>query len=477
MDRTQGYDAGSSSVGTRIVVVGGGFGGAFVVRRLERLFRRWPGVDIVLVSPDNYFLMTPLLFEACSGTLEFRHCSMPLRAFLRKARFVEAAVRHIDQERRVICAAAPEGSDLELPYDQLVLALGSATDRARIPGSESAFTFKTLADAVLLRNHLIERFERADVEVDATRKRQLLTFAVIGGGLVGIELLGELTAFVDGIVRFYRRVRRDEVRFFLLQASDRILPEIVPRLAEYASRVLSARPGVNIRAGTPVWSIEPGRVRLPGETIAAGTVVLAAGVVPHPLVAGLPVEKDRNGRVMVDGAMRCPSRPEVWALGDCASIPGPDGKPYPMLAQHALREAKALAGNIHAVLTGKPPRPFTYRTLGVMGSLGHCKGFGQVLGVRVRGFLAWWVRRTYYLMQMPGWGRRLHVIADWTAALLFRPDIVKIDLASEASLLLRDSPAGAAHPAGVGPRTLPLGSQADEPHRMNNAHETSRAWQ
>jgi NADH dehydrogenase len=205
--------------------------------------------------------------------------------------------------------------------------------------------------------------------------------------------------------------------------------------------------------------------------------VLAAGVLPHPLLAGLPVEKDRKGRVVVDGAMRCPGRPEVWALGDCAAIPGPDDKPYPMLAQHALREAKALASNVHAVLTGEPPRPFNYRTLGVMGSLGHYKGFGQVLGIRLRGFLAWWVRRTYYLLQIPGWGRRVHVIADWTAALLFRPDIVKIDLAREAALLLRDSAAGAAPPTGVEPRTLPLGSPGDGPHRQNDAHESSRAWQ
>ena len=159
------------------------------------------------------------------------------------------------------------------------------------------------------------------------------------------------------------------------------------------------------------------------------------GTLPHPLIAGLPVGKDRKGRVVVDGSMRCPSRPEVWALGDCAAIPGPDGKPYPTLAQHALREAKTLAGNIAAALAGGRPKPFVYSTMGVMGSLGHAMGFGQVLGVPLRGFLAWWVRRTYYLMQMPGWGRRLHVVADWTAALFFRPDIIKIDLASEAAWL------------------------------------------
>jgi NADH dehydrogenase len=432
----------------RILIAGGGFGGAYVARHLERLCRRRPELEIILVSRDNFFLMTPLLFEACSGTLDFHHCSVPIRALLRRTHFVEASVRHIDLDRRLVHAVAPEGRDYELGYDQLVLALGSVTDRNRIPGSANAFTFKTLADAVVLRDHLIERFERADVETDSARKRKLLTFVVIGGGLVGVELLGELTAFVDEIVRYYRNVRRAEARFVLMEAGDRILPEIVPRLAGYAERVLRARPGVDVRAGTPVKSVERGAVHLADETIEADTVVLTAGVLPHPLIAGLPVDKDRKGRVAVNGTMRCPGRPEVWALGDCASIPGPDGRPYPTLAQNALREAKVLAGNIASALVGGQPRPFVYRMLGVMGSLGHAKGFGEVLGVPLRGFLAWWVRRTYYLMQMPGWGRRLHVVIDWTTALLFRPDIVKIDLAAEPAWLNHEAAAGVSSAAG-----------------------------
>src|SRR5439155_14706901 len=176
-----------------------------------------------------------------------------------------------------------------------------------------------------------------------------------------------------------------------------------------------------------------------GETIAADTIILAAGIVPNPVVAELPVEKDRRGHIVVEGTMRCPSHPEVWALGDCASIPSPEGKPYPNLAQHALREAKVLARNIAGVLDGQPPQPFVYATLGMMGSLGHGKAFGQLLNVRVRGVLAWFVRRTYYLLQMPGWGRRLRIMIDWTFALLFRPDVAKIDLDSEEDALLRKS--------------------------------------
>ena len=425
----------------RVVILGGGFGGVYTACQLERLLKRRADVEIVLVSQDNFLLMTPLLFEVCSGTLDVRHCSFPIRDFLRTTRFVEATVESIDIERRVVHLVAA-GEHGELAYDQLVVALGARTNRAMIPGSEHAFTFKTLADALLLRNHVIERLERADVEVNPQRKRQQLTFVMIGGGLVGVELFGELTAFLDGITPLYKQVSRDEVRLFLLQGADRIMPEISPKLADYGTRVLGRRCGVTIRTNTLVRAIEPGKVRLPGETIEADTIILAAGIVPNPVVAGLAVEKDKRGHIVVDGAMRSASHAEVWALGDCASIPAPDGKPYPNLAQHALREAKLLARNILGALDGRPPRPFIYDTRGMMGSLGHSKAFGQLLKVRIRGLPAWFVRRTYYLLQMPGWGRRLRIVIDWTFALLFRPDIVKISLESEVASLRHEVATG-----------------------------------
>jgi NADH dehydrogenase len=427
---------------TRIVILGGGFGGVTTARYLERLCKRRRDVEIVLVSRDNFLLMTPLLFEVCSGALDVRHCSFPIRAFLRSTRFVEAAVQGIDLERRVVhlTAGAEAG---ELTYDQIVLALGSMTNRSMIPGSEHAFTFKTLADAFLLRNYVIERFERADVERDPDRKRRQLTFVVVGGGLVGVELFGELTAFVDGIAPWYKHVSRDDVRFVLLQGGDRLMPEIDPKLAAYGTAVLRKRRGADIRTGSRVRAIEPGKVHLPDDTIEAETIVLAAGIVPNPVVAGLPVEKDRHGHIAVEPTMRCPSHPEVWALGDCASILTPDGKTYPNLAQHALREAKVLARNVFGALDGHPPRPFLYHTLGMMGSLGHNKAFALMLKVRVRGVLAWFVRRSYYLMQMPGWVRRFRIMIDWAFALLFRPDIVKISPDSEEVERLRLAAAGA----------------------------------
>jgi NADH dehydrogenase len=440
---------------TRVVILGGGFGGVYTARHLERLCRDRPDVEIVLVSRDNFLVMTPLLFEVCSGALDVRHSSFTIRAFLRRARFVEATVHGIDLDRRVVPLAAA-GERGEQAYDQMVLALGSRTNRAMIPGSQHAFTFKTLADALLLRGHVIERFERADLEPDPGRKRRQLTFVVIGGGLVGVELFGELTAFADEIAPLYKNVNRDEVRFILLEAGERIVPEIDPALAEYGARVLGRRRGADVRTHVPVRAIEPGQVRLPDGTIEAETIILAAGIVPSPVVAGLPVEKDRRGHIVVDGTMRCPTRPEVWALGDCASVPAPNGKPYPKLAQHAQREAKVLARNIRAVLDGRPPQPFVYDTLGMMGSLGHAKAFGQLLKVQVHGAPAWLVRRTYYLLQMPGWGRRLGIVINWTAHLMFRPNVVKVSFDSEAAWVLRDAedlPASKGQGGGSGPVT------------------------
>jgi NADH dehydrogenase len=434
--------ANSKAPKTRILILGGGFGGVYTARHLEKLCKRRPDVEIVLVSRDNFLLMTPLLFEVCSGTLDVRDCSFPIRAFLRTTRLAEATVQGIDLERRVVHLAAP-GETGVLAYDQLVLALGAMTNRVMIPGSEHAFTFKTLADALLLRNYIIERLERADVATDPEHKRRLLTFVIIGGGLVGVELFGELTAFVDGITPLYKHVSRDEVRFILLQGTNRLMPEINGKLAAYGTQVLGKRRGADIRTNTTVRAIEPGKVHLPEATIEADTIILAAGIVPNPVVAGLPVEKDKRGHIVVDGTMRCQSHPEVWALGDCAFIPSPDGKPYPNLAQHALREAKVLARNIFGALNGRPPEPFVYDNLGMMGSLGHSKAFGQLLKIRVRGVLAWFVRRIYYLLQMPGWGRRLRIMINWAFALLFRPDVVKISLDSEAALLLREATAGA----------------------------------
>src|SRR5262245_46741824 len=420
----------------RIVVLGGGFGGVATVRHLERLLRRRTDVEITLVSRENFFVLTPLLFEACSGRLELRHCAQPIRAALRRARFIEATVESVDLEGQLVRAEAPDGAAYSLPYDHLVVALGASTNDGLIPGSSNALTFKTMADALVLRNHLIECFERADAAADSAQRRECLTIVVIGGGLVGTELVGELTAFADDVLRFYPRIRRDEVCFRLFEAGPRILPEIDTKLAATAARVLERR-GVEIRASTAVRSIETGRVRLESDTIDAATIVLTAGIVPSAIASAIPVARDQRGRIAVDAAMRSRSHPEVWALGDCAAIPGPDGRPYPALAQHAIREARHLAENIRAVIDGRVPSAFMFRSLGTMASLGHTRAVARAFGVRVTGFPAWWLRRTYYLFQMPRWDRRLRIVLDWTVAVFFRPDITRVDLLVEREQVKR----------------------------------------
>ena len=333
-----------------------------------------------------------------------------------------------------------------------------------IPGSQTADTFKTVADALVLRNHLIERLERADAAQDDEHRRSCLTVVVVGGGLVGVELLGELTAFADDVLRYYPRVRRDEIRFHLVEAGPRILPEIAPRLAEEAFRLLQRR-GADVRAATPVRAIEAGRIRPDNEPIEAETIILAAGIVPTRVGADFPVTVDKRGRITVDATMRSVSHPEVWALGDCAAIPGPDGHPYPALAQHALREGRQLARNIMAVLDGREPKPFVFRSLGTMAALGHRQAVAQIRSVMLTGIFAWWLRRTYYLLQMPRWERRLRIVLDWTVALFFRPDITKVDLATEQDQARRNAPAG----------TMPPGEERASPSAAARRAESRKA--
>ena len=432
----------------RIVVVGGGFGGVQFVRHLERCCHGREDVEITFVSRDNFFVLTPLLFEACSGRLELRHCAQPIRPALRRARFIEAMVRQIDVERRLVHAVASDGTIHELPYDHVVIALGASTNEGMIPGSPSAFTFKTMADALLLRNHIIEQFERADAATDAEYRRRCLTLVVIGGGLVGVELLGELTAFAEDVLRYYPRIRREEMSCHLFESGPRILPEIDSELAAIAADVLRER-GAIIKTGTPVRGVEPTRVHL-GEnvTVDAATIILTAGIVPSAVAAATKVTHDKKGRIAVEATMRSVSHPEVWALGDCASIPSPDGRPYPALAQHAVREAKHLARNVAGVLDDRPPTPFVFNSLGTMASLGHTRAVAKIFGADVTGFPAWWVRRTYYLLQMPRWDRRLRIVLDWTIALFFRPDITKVELVSE-QVQVREVPVQGAQAPGM----------------------------
>lgn len=419
----------------RVLILGGGFGGVYTTLGLEHLLRSSEGVEVTLVSRDNYFLMTPLLFEAGSGVLEPRHAVNPIRPLLRTAQFVEAEVQAIDLDRRdVSIRPAGNGEAYALPYDHLVLALGGVNNTAVVAGADKALSFKTLGDAIYLRNHVIKLFEWADIEKDPKRKQAQLTFVIVGGGLVGVELMGELTTFIRNVAEYYKHVDPREVRFEMIEAAPHIAPEFDEKLADYSAKVLEKR-GVHVRTNTKVKAIHEGHLELSdGQIIEAQTIVAATGVLPSPLVRTLPLPKDHKGRVQTEPTMRVKDRSDVWALGDCAVIPDPSGKPYPPLAQHALREARQLAENITNVVRGMEPKPFVYQSKGTLAALGHFKGAGIVYGIPIHGFIAWWVWRTYYVMQMPRWSRRLRIVIDWTVALFFKNDVVQLEQTRSSQL-------------------------------------------
>jgi NADH dehydrogenase len=410
----------------RIVILGGGFGGAYCARALERQTSN-ADTEIILINRENFFLMTPLLFEAGSGVLDPRHAVSPIRRMLGRTLFILGAAESIDLEKKAVAVRSPQGMRT-VEFDQLVIAVGGVTNTSLIPGSDKVMQFKTLRDAIILRNNCIQMLEEADIDTDEARRKKLLTFVIIGGGLVGIELQGELTEFIDNIRPTYPRIKKQDIHFELIEGGKRLVPELDEDMGDYAARTL-ARRGVNVRVNSRVSRIEDGSVYLPsGEAIAAKTIVLAAGVATNPLLAGLRVEKDKHGRIVVEPTMRSKSRPDVWALGDCASIPDPTGKPYPQLAQHALREAKVLAYNLVAARKGQSLKPFVYQSKGTLAALGRYRGVGKVNQFKVYGFAAWWVWRTYYLLQMPGFQRKLRVVIDWTVALFFKNDVTELNV-------------------------------------------------
>lgn len=414
------------------MILGGGFAGVATAQRLERLLR--PGeADITLVSRDNYSVFTPMLPEVFSGSLETRHVVTPVRAELRGTRFVLAEVTEIDLDAHVVRGRHPiEGTPRELGYDQLVIGLGAAPTTFGLPGiAEHTLPLKTLEDAETLRNHIISTLELADVATPDER-RLLLSYAIVGGGYTGVEAAGELVDFFKSVAHFYRTVGPGDVRIVLIEGGPRLLPELAAKMGDYAARNLSRR-GVGIELGTNVASADgEGIVLVDGRRFPSRTIVWSAGMRPAPLVAGLPVQHGRGGTIVTDADLSVPGRAGVWAIGDAAAIPAPDGNLYPPTAQHAIREGPLLAHNIAATLRGEPTRPFVYASLGMMASLGARRGVAEIAhGWIVTGFVAWVLWRTYYLSRLPGLDRKVRVALDWTLGLLFPRDIAELRVYSE----------------------------------------------
>lgn len=419
----------------RIVIVGGGFAGMTTAKSLERELRGDRSVDVTLVSATNALLFTPMLAEVAGGSIEPSHISSPARTALHRTTFVRAAVSAVDFERRVVRA-----DDRDIAYDQLVLAVGAVSNYLGLDGVERwSLDFKTLLDAVTVRNHVIEMFERADREQDPALRRKRLTFVIAGGGFAGAELAGAVNDLARGILTDYPNLAGDELRVIVVHSGKRIVPELSATLAAYALERMTAR-GVTFRLGVRVASAARGVVRLTdGHDIETESLIWTAGTTPNPLLGALGVARDRRGAVVVDETLAVAGKPGVWALGDCAAVTDAKTKlPCPPTAQFALREAETVARNIRATLRDRTPHGFHFDSLGALCVVGYQTAcaelalpFGRGRSVRFSGLFAWILWRGIYLAKLPGIERKVRVLIDWTVELFFPRDIVQtIDLQS-----------------------------------------------
>jgi len=425
----------------RIVILGGGFAGMKTAECLEEQLRANPSASITLVSDTNALLFTPMLAEVAGSTLEPSHISTPLRSSLHRTEFIRGRVTAIDLERGRVLLAGPASDspagNLEVAYDHLVLALGSVSNYLGMSNVEKlAFNFKSLLDAIRIRNHVIEMFERADREPEKSQRARLLTFVIAGGGFAGVELAGALNDFARGILADYPNLNPSELNIVLVHARDRILPELSESLAKYAQEKMEVR-GVRFRLNVRLSDAQPGVVVLSDGEIHAHTLVWTAGTAPNPLLKSMPFETDNRGAVKVDSTLAVPGHMCVWALGDCAAVAdAKTGKPCPPTAQFAIREAGTVAGNIASQLSGKPAKNFHFDSLGALCVVGHQTAcaeltvpFTRTKSIRFSGLLAWLMWRGIYLAKLPGLERKIRVLMDWTIELFFPRDIVQtIDL-------------------------------------------------
>jgi NADH dehydrogenase len=400
------------------LILGGGFAGGYVARLLGKR-------GATIVSPENFMLYTPMLPEAASGTLEPRHVVVPLRMMCPHADLILGRATGLDQTQRSVRVETDDGL-LMLEYENLVVALGAISRALPIPGlADHALGFKTLADAIQLRNHVLRRLEAATTASSEEQRRRELTFVFVGAGYAGVEALAELSDLVRDALRYYPTLRHEPQHWVLVDAAPKILPEIPRSLGDYAAHQLEKR-GVDIRVSTTLETVEAHAASLSdGERIHTSTVVWTAGVRANPAneLFGLPL--DERGRVLVEPTLQVQETPNVWSLGDGARVPNlaTPGEFDPPTCQHALRQARRLAKN----LTGKP-EPYRYRMLGQVATLGRYKGIAQIPGALLRGFPGWFVTRTYHLYQLPLLTRKLRVVVDWTTALFFRRDIAELGM-------------------------------------------------
>lgn len=418
-----------SSPKSRIVVLGGGYAGAYCVQELEKKLGP-SGAEILLIDQNNYFIFYPFLVEAGTGALEPRHTVVSIRSLMKHSRFLMARVNAIDHSTKSVSVEVA-GCDAPrtISYDQLVIALGSVTNLPPVTGlDEHGFEMKSLADAVGLRDRAIQLFEQAEAESDPERRRGLLQWVVVGGNFSGVEVAGEYDGFFDRLSRAYRGIDATECSITLVEREDRVLTMFDRELSDYTARVLRKR-GVNVLLNESVEAIEADRVQLAsGRWIESSTVIWCAGIAPNPLLDKLDLPLDDRGYIVCDDDMRVRDHDKVWAIGDCAVNRDAKGNAYPATAQHAVREGRQLAANLRRVLNGQPTQPCRIKSRGSLAALGCRTGVARVFGIKLSGFAAWFLWRSVYLVKMPGFSRKVRVALDWTMDLFFRKDPVQLGL-------------------------------------------------
>jgi len=412
--------------GKRILVVGAGFGGLYAAMGLRRAVEH--GHRVTVVNPENFMQYQPFLPEVASGTIDPRAVVVPLRRVLRHCEVVIGEVERVDHDERTARVRLADGRRVATRYDVVVLAPGSWARVLPIPGlAEHGVGFKTVQEAIWLRNHVLSRLDVAAATDDPERRRAAMTFVFVGGGYAGVEALGELEDLARDALESYPGLRPDQMRWTLVEAAGSILPEIDSGLAEYALERLRAR-GIEVLLHTLLESAEEGTLRLSdGQVFRSDTLVWTAGVKPSPLASGSGFPVDDSGRVRTDPYLRVEGVEDAWASGDAAAVPDRlAGGVMPPTAQHGMRQGKRLASNLVAVLEGLTPEPFEYRGIGAVVSLGRYKGVAVIRGVRLRGLPAWFAHRSYHLYAMPTLTRKVKIAADWTVALLFPRDIAQL---------------------------------------------------
>jgi NADH:quinone reductase (non-electrogenic) len=415
---------------TRIVVVGGGYVGMYTALRLQKKLRRGEA-EITVIDPQPHMTYQPFLPEAAAGSIEPRHVVVPLRKVLRKCHHLTGRVTAIDHAAREVTAELVSGTVTTLGYDVLVVAPGSVARTLPVPGlAERGIAFKTVGEAIYLRNHVLSRLDAAATTIDPELRRRLLTFLVVGGGYAGIEALAELQDMARYAIRYYENIAPADMRWVLVEAAGRIMPEVGPRMGLYTvERLMEA--GIEVFLDTRVKSMEGGNVVLDdGTEFETETIVWTAGVKPNPMLEHTDLPRDARGRVDCTAELQVVGMPDVFSAGDCASVPDlskddPEARTSPS-AQHAVRQAKVLADNIVAHLRGKPLTQYKHSYAGSVASLGLYKGVAEIYGVKLRGPVAWFMHRTYHVSRMPTWNRRIRIVFDWTGALFLGREVVDL---------------------------------------------------